>query len=108
MKFRLVLILALLLGVAALSGLTARVHITVSAPVSSPTAYVRAFWPGQPLPPLRTITLPNPMGRELIVDFELSDAQAMRTVFAELYANNQVYTTSAPTVWPITHLYFNL
>ena len=100
MKFRLVLILALLLGVAALSGLTATMRVHVVGPLQSPTAYGRIYYQGDDPPHLTEFQLPS-AGQTVEVDFELADWSSTSVLIAELYNYDDFYSQSGTTSDPV-------
>ena len=96
MKFRLFLALALLLGAAALSGLTATVKVHVTVPLSSPTAYLRVYYVGEDPPHLTEVTL-TATSQEFY--FGLEESHETRIV-ADLYCSAGEFTEFGVISYP--------
>lgn len=83
MKFRIFLILALLVGAAALSSLTVRVFVWPVTPNLPSTGYLRVYYDGQTPPAWQQFRMP-PLNDPCHFDIELPDIPNNGTIHAEV------------------------
>lgn len=103
MKFRIFIVLALLVFAVALSSITAEVRISSSGLAPTDTGYLRVYYADQTPPPARAVRLPAP-NTSVVYFIDVPDSWGQTAeVLADLRVGGRTYTLSSTAPRPVFH-----